>query len=183
MNKREEILKYMSLEELEKEIQTKKTELKGLISTDGCEFIIARELGIQIENTKKNEIQHMKSFSEKILFSRFSDFIESVEKNTNFLEELSEMLGTMFAHNKCCHQYHNLPDIEDIDFNEFIKKFKISYCEAKLSVNAEWFYQLKKPVNIEDKEEFERNEKYYGHRLEHLNMPIQKEIQTNLSNF
>ncbi len=56
MSKREEILKYLSLEELEEKMQTKKTELKGLISTESCEFIIAQELGIS-EKSLKNEIK------------------------------------------------------------------------------------------------------------------------------
>ncbi|MBA7516653.1 hypothetical protein ES705_08701 [subsurface metagenome] len=40
-------MKHLSLEELEEAIEVKKTELKGLISTEGCVFIIANELGIQ----------------------------------------------------------------------------------------------------------------------------------------
>lgn len=47
MNYRDEILKRLSLKELEEKIEVKKTELKGLMSTEGCEFIIAHELGIQ----------------------------------------------------------------------------------------------------------------------------------------
>ena len=43
---RKEILKYISLEDLEKEIQTKKIEFEGLFSTEACEFILAKEMGL-----------------------------------------------------------------------------------------------------------------------------------------
>lgn len=49
INYRTEILKQLSLKELEKAIEVKKTELNGLISTEGCMFLIANELGIQVE--------------------------------------------------------------------------------------------------------------------------------------
>ncbi len=71
MNYREEILKYISLEELEKEIQTKKTELKGLVSTEACEFIIANEVGL-IEG-KENRIKTVREGFEDALKHDYFD--------------------------------------------------------------------------------------------------------------
>ena len=46
VNYRDEILKHLSEEELEDAIDSRKTELRGLVSTEACEFIIAKELGL-----------------------------------------------------------------------------------------------------------------------------------------
>ena len=173
MNYRNEILKRLSLEELEVAISTKKTELKGLISTEGCEFIIAEELGIQTEASGNEFLEPKDDTSEKgvsgmYLINDFIQFVEKLEENNDFLEMLSKTLGKIFAHNECCHQGHNIPDVEGIDFNKFTKDIQISYYEVRMSMNAEWFYQLKRPVNIEDKEAFEGNEEYYRHVLGHI---------------
>ena len=72
---RNEILKYISPKELEEAIEVKNTELKGLLSPEGAELVIAKELGIKIEKyTQKEEI------SEEILFKRFKETNEEIEK-------------------------------------------------------------------------------------------------------
>lgn len=47
-----EILKYISPNELGERMEDKKTEMGGLFSPEACEFIIAKELGIKIEDTQ-----------------------------------------------------------------------------------------------------------------------------------
>jgi len=75
MDYREEILKYLSLEELEKAIDLKQTELKGLVSEEGCEYLMTKELGIQVEvsGMEKDKIKTVREGFEDALKHDYFD--------------------------------------------------------------------------------------------------------------
>lgn len=162
-----EILKYISPKELEEAIEVKNTELKGLLSPEGAEFIIAKELGIKIDYSEEISEYSSEEISEEILFKRFTELIKELRENNDFLEVLSQTLGEIFAHNHCCHQGHIIPDIEDIDFRRFVKEIKTSFYEARIRMNEVWYFQLKKPQSSGDTEAYEGNKETYEHFLKH----------------
>lgn len=166
MRYRNEILKFLPLKELEERIKVLKIELNGLFSTEACEFIIAKELGL-VPIEKSLEMKEVDS--KGMLFERFNKFIEELKEN-NFLKTLSKTLGVMFAHNYCCHEWHNLPDIhgEDVDFNKFIKEIKIKFYEERMRMNDEWYSELEKPPKLEAIGSYERSKEIYEHMLGHL---------------
>ena len=88
---RNEILKYMSPKELEEAIKVKRTELKGLISPEGAEFIIAKELGIKIEDTQKNETEFLQGLGE--VFTKIRKEKKRPKSIKEILQNLSDKIS------------------------------------------------------------------------------------------